>query len=222
MMSGAAIAKGGAAKGVEGLCGGDPVVSAGGETQRRAAEAFRRAGERGHRGARPSRLVRRAVLYPNPVGADFDRKRPSERDSVELAERPPAQQQLQAQQQLDLIPDSELDYQDSLIAEREAEIREIETGIHELNEIFRDLGTIVQEQGGLIGAPPIPVRVKRLARLTVCLDGQTTSRATSTRSATTREAPSRSSPRPTSTSVGRARGCSASCSSSSSSSPSSC
>jgi hypothetical protein len=38
-----------------------------------------------------------------------------------------------------------------LIAEREAEIREIESGIHELNDIFRDLGTIVQEQGGLIG-----------------------------------------------------------------------
>lgn len=38
-----------------------------------------------------------------------------------------------------------------MIAEREAEIREIETGIHELNDIFRDLGTIVTEQGGLIG-----------------------------------------------------------------------
>jgi t-SNARE complex subunit (syntaxin) len=45
----------------------------------------------------------------------------------------------------------ELEFQETMIAEREAEIREIETGIHELNDIFRDLGTIVAEQGGLIG-----------------------------------------------------------------------
>lgn len=45
----------------------------------------------------------------------------------------------------------ELEFQETMIAEREAEIREIETGIHELNDIFRDLGTIVTEQGGLIG-----------------------------------------------------------------------
>ncbi|KAI9613366.1 hypothetical protein H4Q26_009966 [Puccinia striiformis f. sp. tritici PST-130] len=37
-----------------------------------------------------------------------------------------------------------------LIEERENEIREIEVGINELNQIFRDLGTIVQEQGGNI------------------------------------------------------------------------
>ncbi|KDN41978.1 t-SNARE [Tilletiaria anomala UBC 951] len=45
---------------------------------------------------------------------------------------------------------SELEFQETLIAEREAEIEEIESGIHELNEIFRDLGHIVQEQGGMI------------------------------------------------------------------------
>ena len=38
-----------------------------------------------------------------------------------------------------------------MIQEREAEIREIETGIHELHQIFRDLGTLVQEQGGMLG-----------------------------------------------------------------------
>lgn len=46
----------------------------------------------------------------------------------------------------------ELAYQESLIQEREDEIREIETGIHELSEIFRDLGTLVTEQGGMLGA----------------------------------------------------------------------
>jgi syntaxin 7 len=45
----------------------------------------------------------------------------------------------------------ELAYQESLIQEREDEIREIETGIHELSEIFRDLGTLVHEQGGMLG-----------------------------------------------------------------------
>lgn len=45
---------------------------------------------------------------------------------------------------------AELEFQETLIAEREVEIREIESGIHELNEIFRDLGAIVQEQGGMI------------------------------------------------------------------------
>ena len=53
--------------------------------------------------------------------------------------------------QVDAIPDTELDYQEQLIEEREVEIREIESGIHELNEIFRDLGTIVHEQQSMLG-----------------------------------------------------------------------
>jgi syntaxin 7 len=58
----------------------------------------------------------------------------------------------------------ELDFQETLIAEREAEIRDIESGIHELNDIFRDLGTIVSEQSGLIGElrPGAQVLVRRL------------------------------------------------------------
>jgi syntaxin 7 len=50
------------------------------------------------------------------------------------------------------IPDSELEFQEALIEEREVEIRGIETGIHELHEIFRDLGTIVSEQQSMLGA----------------------------------------------------------------------
>lgn len=59
--------------------------------------------------------------------------------------------QTQVQAQAPQITQHELEFQEQLIAEREGEIREIETGIHELNDIFRDLGAIVQEQGGLIG-----------------------------------------------------------------------
>jgi hypothetical protein len=44
-----------------------------------------------------------------------------------------------------------MQFQEMMIAERENEIREIEEGIHELNTIFRDLGTIVVEQGGMLG-----------------------------------------------------------------------
>ena len=67
------------------------------------------------------------------------------------------------------VSPQELEFQETLIAEREAEIREIESGIHELNDIFRDLGTIVQEQGGLIGkykdysCPPTPPATHLLA-----------------------------------------------------------
>jgi len=50
----------------------------------------------------------------------------------------------------------ELAYQESLVQERETEIREIETGIHELNEITRDLATIITEQGSMIGKSPYP------------------------------------------------------------------
>lgn len=68
-------------------------------------------------------------------------------------EEVPAQEQQQAQEQIPSGPSmAEIEFQETLIAERENEIREIESGIHELNEIFRDLGHIVQEQGGMIGA----------------------------------------------------------------------
>ncbi|KAH9968360.1 t-SNARE [Lactifluus volemus] len=62
----------------------------------------------------------------------------------------PAPEQVQAQAMQSQLSPHELAYQESLIQEREAEIREIETGIHELSEIFRDLGTLVHEQGGML------------------------------------------------------------------------
>ncbi|KAI7905450.1 t-SNARE [Cokeromyces recurvatus] len=42
--------------------------------------------------------------------------------------------------------DNEIEYNETLIAEREGEIRDIEQGITELNEVFRDLGMLVNEQ----------------------------------------------------------------------------
>ena len=74
-------------------------------------------------------------------------------DEGELApEDAEAQQQQQQQQQLEEQPrlanQSEVDFQEHLIIERESEIRNIEQSVGELNELFRDVGHIVHEQGG--------------------------------------------------------------------------
>jgi t-SNARE complex subunit (syntaxin) len=55
--------------------------------------------------------------------------------------------QQQSQEQLRLASQDEVDFQDSLIVERETEIRNIEQGVTELNELFRDVAHIVNEQG---------------------------------------------------------------------------
>lgn len=58
------------------------------------------------------------------------------------------QQQQQLQEQSRLADQGEVDFQESLIIEREAEIRNIEQSVGELNELFRDVAHIVHEQGG--------------------------------------------------------------------------
>jgi len=60
-------------------------------------------------------------------------------------------EQHQAQLFQNKLSPHELAYQESLIQEREQEIREIESGIHELAEIFQDLGTLVNQQGDMLG-----------------------------------------------------------------------
>ena len=47
-----------------------------------------------------------------------------------------------------LASQDEVDFQESLIVERESEIRNIEQSVGELNELFRDVAHIVHEQGG--------------------------------------------------------------------------
>lgn len=62
------------------------------------------------------------------------------------------QQQQQQDQLLEEQPrlanQDEVDFQEALIIEREAEIRNIEQSVGELNELFRDVAHIVHEQGG--------------------------------------------------------------------------
>ncbi|KAF2127419.1 t-SNARE [Dothidotthia symphoricarpi CBS 119687] len=56
--------------------------------------------------------------------------------------------QQQEQEQLRLANQDEVDFQESLIIERESEIRNIEQSVGELNELFRDVAHMVHEQGG--------------------------------------------------------------------------
>jgi len=67
-------------------------------------------------------------------------------------EVPLVQQQLQ---QADLADQNEVDFQESLIVQREEEIRAIERGVVEISDIFRDLGSMINDQGAqldIIGA----------------------------------------------------------------------
>lgn len=57
------------------------------------------------------------------------------------------QQQQQLEEQPRLANQNEVDFQESLIIERESEIRNIEQSVGELNELFRDVAHIVNEQG---------------------------------------------------------------------------
>lgn len=74
----------------------------------------------------------------------------AEASSPQASGAAPSQQfgaQLQQQETARLAPQSEVDFQSSLIVEREAEIRQIEQSVGELNELFRDVATMVHAQG---------------------------------------------------------------------------
>lgn len=58
--------------------------------------------------------------------------------------------QLQSVQSPRLLDNAEIEFNESLIEERESEIQNIEAGITEVNEIFRDLATMIGEQGNQI------------------------------------------------------------------------
>jgi len=56
-------------------------------------------------------------------------------------------QQQQEQEQLRLASQEEVDFQETLILERESEIRNIEQSVGELNELFRDVAHMIHGQG---------------------------------------------------------------------------
>lgn len=71
-----------------------------------------------------------------------------EESTSPTTERTQQQLQQQQQEQLRLADQSEVDFQESLIVERETEIRNIEQSVGELNELFRDVAHMVHDQGG--------------------------------------------------------------------------
>ncbi|KAI8979654.1 t-SNARE [Mycotypha africana] len=68
-------------------------------------------------------------------------------DGIMSQEQQQLLQQNDAQRRIQIEAlDNEIEYNETLISEREGEIQNIEQGITELNEIFRDLGMLVNEQ----------------------------------------------------------------------------
>jgi t-SNARE complex subunit (syntaxin) len=79
-----------------------------------------------------------------------------QQEAEQINENTPLMQRQQQQQQqsqiLDVVAQDEVDFHASLLQEREVEIQNIEQGISEINAIFKDLGTLVTEQGTQIDA----------------------------------------------------------------------
>ena len=70
----------------------------------------------------------------------------------------PDKSQVQEQDQLRLASQDEVDFQESLIVERESEIRNIEQSVGELNELFKDVAHIVREQGTMLDTIEVNVQ----------------------------------------------------------------
>lgn len=90
-----------------------------------------------------SREIQRIKLAENKAAI--------EQEETATEQTPLIQQQQQQQSQLlGLANQQEVEFNNSLILDRENEIHQIEQGITEINSIFRDLGTLVTEQGSHI------------------------------------------------------------------------
>lgn len=95
-------------------------------------------------------VIQRTALEKQRASATAARTALDEGSSTSAPGQPGQQQQQQQQQeqeQLRLADQSEVDFQESLIVERESEIRNIEQSVGELNELFRDVAHMVHEQG---------------------------------------------------------------------------
>ncbi|ORY94758.1 t-SNARE [Syncephalastrum racemosum] len=82
------------------------------------------------------------VMLQNQAAVEEDQEH---HQQTQLQETAPLVDDSQRRMQLQAL-DNEIEYNEVLITEREGEIRGIEQGITELNEIFRDLGMLVNEQ----------------------------------------------------------------------------
>ncbi|KAL8897778.1 MAG: hypothetical protein Q9207_007032 [Kuettlingeria erythrocarpa] len=96
--------------------------------------------------------LQRTAIEKQRASASAARTAVESGDSTSASPYGDGQQQAQAQEQeqLRLASQDEVDFQESLIIERESEIRNIEQSVGELNELFRDVAHIVREQGDQI------------------------------------------------------------------------
>ncbi|KAB8239822.1 hypothetical protein ETB97_003445 [Aspergillus alliaceus] len=92
--------------------------------------------------------VQRRALEKQRASAVAARTAVEESEQQPAAEGAAQEQRQLLQEQPRLANQDEVDFQESLIIEREAEIRNIEQSVGELNELFRDVAHIVHEQGG--------------------------------------------------------------------------
>ena len=91
-------------------------------------------------------MLQRQAIEKEKASAAAARVALDERGQSPSREQSPTGQR-QEQEQLRLAPQDEVDFQESLIVERESEIRNIEQSVGELNELFRDVAHMVHEQG---------------------------------------------------------------------------
>ena len=94
--------------------------------------------------------VQRLAIEKQRASATASRSAIESGETSELArfgDDPQQPRQQQEQEQVRLASQDEVDFQESLIIERESEIRNIEQSVGELNELFRDVAHIVREQG---------------------------------------------------------------------------
>ncbi|MCJ1401729.1 hypothetical protein MMC11_004946 [Xylographa trunciseda] len=105
--------------------------------------------------------IQRLALEKERASASASRAAIDSGDASSLprySDDPNQQAQVQEQDQLRLASQDEVDFQESLIVERESEIRNIEQSVGELNELFRDVAHIVREQGTMLDTIEVNVQ----------------------------------------------------------------
>lgn len=105
--------------------------------------------------------IQRLALEKQRATASATRSALDSGDASQLpryTDDPGQQSQVQEQDQLRLASQDEVDFQESLIVERESEIRNIEQSVGELNELFRDVAHIVHEQGATLDTIEVNVQ----------------------------------------------------------------
>ena len=91
-------------------------------------------------------LQRQALEKQRSARAALEQEQEAGSPSATYSSGGQQQQQLQQQQPV-LADQSEVNFNETLIIERESEIRNNESSVSELNELFRDVAHMVHEQG---------------------------------------------------------------------------